>query len=238
MNNHRTIANRAGFTLIELLVVIAIIALLAAILFPVFARARENARRSSCQSNLKQVALGLMQYAGDYDERLPSAVLDNSPANDAAGYPNPLGWADAVQPYIKSTPLLQCPSGRSRPVGSPAPDSVNYTDYYYNSAIPYNATAGAAGAALSFLTFPANTVLNGEAQDGNCQAVCSATAPLAGGTPPARQRHLEGANYAFADGHVKWLKYEVVLPATPGTHCLVTTKINSPDGSNYTHCPR
>src|SRR6185436_12145569 len=69
---------RSGFSLIELLVVIAIIAILAAILFPVFGRARENARRSSCQSNLKQIGLGVAQYLQDYDERLPSGYVDTS----------------------------------------------------------------------------------------------------------------------------------------------------------------
>src|SRR5215216_4432933 len=71
-----TPVKRRGFTLIELLVVIAIIAILAAILFPVFARARENARRTSCLSNLKQLSLGIMQYTQDYDERLPQAMYD------------------------------------------------------------------------------------------------------------------------------------------------------------------
>src|SRR5687767_11769376 len=89
---------KSGFTLIELLVVIAIIAILAAILFPVFARARENARRSSCQSNLKQIGLGLMQYTQDYDEAYP--LRD-------AGHGH---WRQLIQPYIKSTQLFQCPS--------------------------------------------------------------------------------------------------------------------------------
>ena len=81
-----------GFTLIELLVVIAIIAILAAILFPVFARARENARRSSCQSNLRQITLGIKQYVQDYDEKFPP-VQPNS---------NAYGWADTLQPYIRN----------------------------------------------------------------------------------------------------------------------------------------
>ena len=94
---------RRGFTLIELLVVIAIIAILAAILFPVFARARENARRSSCSSNLKQIGLGLMQYSQDYDEKQP---LGGS--NTWSG--NQLSWRQLIQPYVKSTQLFQCPS--------------------------------------------------------------------------------------------------------------------------------
>lgn len=89
---------KQGFTLIELLTVIAIISVLAAILFPVFARARENARRASCQSNLKQLGLAMMMYTQDYDERLV-------PVASSAGR-----WAQLLQPYIKSHALMRCPS--------------------------------------------------------------------------------------------------------------------------------
>ena len=108
---------RAGFTLIELLVVIAIIAILAAILFPVFARARENARRSSCASNLKQIALGFAQYLNDSDSVYPLGCNKN----DYSYSTNPLLtfvftetpgnlWTDKIQPYLKSTQLFVCPS--------------------------------------------------------------------------------------------------------------------------------
>ncbi|RYX85328.1 DUF1559 domain-containing protein [bacterium] len=106
----------AGFTLIELLVVIAIIAILAAILFPVFARARENARRSSCQSNLKQIGLGVMQYVSDYDGVMPPsqacAVAETSPGSGTcqAGTAT-LSWPSLVYPYIKSGQVFVCPSG-------------------------------------------------------------------------------------------------------------------------------
>src|SRR3954469_17430376 len=90
-----------GFTLIELLVVIAIIAILAAILFPVFARARENARRAACQSNLKQIGLGIAQYTQDYDERLPGVGGQNTTYS----------WRSRIDPYIKSTQIFLCPSG-------------------------------------------------------------------------------------------------------------------------------
>ena len=93
---------RAGFTLIELLVVIAVIAILAAILFPAFARARENARCASCQSNLKQIGLGLMQYIQDYDESMP---FEN--------------WNTVTQPYLKSTQIFDCPSGARNNNGDP-----------------------------------------------------------------------------------------------------------------------
>ena len=99
----------SAFTLIELLVVIAIIAILAAILFPVFARARENARRASCQSNLKQIGLGLMQYSQDFDGWTPGSVTFGQvpPGGGPAGGAS---WPTMIQPYIKSSQLFVCPS--------------------------------------------------------------------------------------------------------------------------------
>ena len=97
--------SRRGFTLIELLVVIAIIAILAAILFPVFARAREKARQTSCLSNLKQIGLAVMMYAQDYDECYPE------PYTPFTNWPL---WQDTIQPYMKNTQLLICPRRAER----------------------------------------------------------------------------------------------------------------------------
>ena len=103
--------NRSAFTLIELLVVIAIIAILAAILFPVFARARENAKRTSCQSNLKQIGLGIIQYQSDYDGYYP-------PSQTGAGS-TLASWPTLMFPYIKSEQVFVCPSGEESPTTKP-----------------------------------------------------------------------------------------------------------------------
>jgi len=196
-----------GFTLIELLVVIAIIAILAAILFPVFARARENARRSSCQQNIRQIGLAIKQYLSDYDESFPQvSVLAVS-----GGSSYPWGWADAVQPYVRNTQLFQCPSDSTQPPSGTATTVVGsdaaYTDYFYN--------ANLSGQNESALQYISNTVMVGDALSGdatrNSNGNESATGTaaiidLADTNVGAATRHLDGANYTFADGHVKWLK--------------------------------
>src|SRR5215469_16047426 len=102
---------RKGFTLIELLVVIAIIAILAAILFPVFAKVREKARQTSCASNLKQLGLGYIQYYQDYDENFPCGTAG------AAAWPRAgIGWAGQIYPYVKSPGVYACPDDADTPV--------------------------------------------------------------------------------------------------------------------------
>jgi len=223
MNAHHRTQTRKGFTLIELLVVIAIIAILAAILFPVFARARENARRASCQSNMKQIGLGLAQYTQDYDERFPIEAMN------ATATPGPFGWADGLQPYIKSTQLFKCPSDTQ--TFSDNPESNGYTSYMYNIALARAngggvlagtgaSIANRVGVSLSQLENSVLTIsifeTNGTGSSNNQQptARCSSRG---GGAPTdgtlntgvaALQRHLEGSNWLFADGHVKWLKSE------------------------------
>lgn len=160
----------AGFTLIELLVVIAIIAILAAILFPVFARARENARRSSCQSNLKQIALGIRQYNQDFDDRYLMASWNLSDGGGGNG-----GWASVLQPYIKSTQIYQCPSQPNRDSTTDDPnDNVShwgYSDYFYNSNLgnfgsggtcPDSSTTNKMAVNESEVEFSSNVILLGD----------------------------------------------------------------------------
>ncbi len=112
---------RKGFTLIELLVVIAIIAILAAILFPVFAQAREKARQASCLNNLKQMGTGLLMYSQDYDEELPPAWI-GYPSVPFPGYAR---WMDVVQPYVKNTQIFSCPSSTAKYVPVPNGGTVS-----------------------------------------------------------------------------------------------------------------
>ena len=211
---------KKGFTLIELLVVIAIIAILAAILFPVFARARENARRASCQSNLKQIGLGILQYTQDYDEKYPVYRMDGGTGNAGSTY----GWADGIQPYVKSEQLFQCPSDTNPPPSgttTPKPVQPGYTDYVYNVALGSQpgtgGTAAGSGAALASIE---STALCMMAIDGKINGTTatadngSARMSTRGSGNPGyaasgnfdTKRHLEGNNMLFADGHVKWQK--------------------------------
>ncbi len=114
---------KRGFTLIELLVVIAIIAILAAILFPVFARAREKARQTACLSNVKEIALAIMMYAQDYDERLPMGYDTGTPRN---------GLIQTTQPYTKNYQIHDCPSASEKSVTT---SYLGSRSYGYNTRI-------------------------------------------------------------------------------------------------------
>ena len=160
-----------AFTLIELLVVIAIIAILAAILFPVFARARENARRSSCQSNMKQIGLGLMQYTQDYDEQMPLLYADLN----GGGFNNgDRAWPQLIFPYVKSGQIFQCPSEKQSPPANANFETANcadtllgLSDYALNRYMfKHTITGGSkitnadrAGIAIGEMTQPSNTLM-------------------------------------------------------------------------------
>lgn len=210
---HKPVSPRLqrGFTLIELLVVIAIIAILAAILFPVFGRARENARRASCSSNLKQIGLGLIQYSSEYDEALP-------PNNDAA---NGGSWAQRMAQYVKNNDLFRCPSNpnnntvRDTAITGPPvfpglrisyAANANYINAQTESAIQATATkiavteANSSTAFIGALISPADTIATPSVSTGNIIK----DNHYAG--------HLGTSNYLYADGHVKSL-----LPTKTGT---------------------
>lgn len=190
------IHGRRAFTLIELLVIIAIIALLAAILFPVFSLARENARRSTCTSNQKQIGLALLQYAQDNDQRFPLL--------GAAGPPQIPGWSSTIQPYVKSWQMFQCPSEPKKPNYTKLPDDANgfYIDYGMNN--------NTAASTETTLIAPALTVQTGD-MVGGIDRQGMREEWLDDSTTALAPRHLEGNVYGFCDGHAKWFKVGVVL---------------------------
>jgi prepilin-type N-terminal cleavage/methylation domain-containing protein/prepilin-type processing-associated H-X9-DG protein len=224
VQNSTAAGKRTGFTLIELLVVIAIIAILAAILFPVFARARENARRASCQSNLKQIALGFAQYTQDYDEKYPLVawytttysatpwVAQTDPSMPGSkfyvgtgatgGQGNWVSWMDIIYPYIKSTQIFVCPSAINNPAIEPS--------YGYNRNIS-GGPLGKDPLSLSTVDRPSETVLILDYNTrygtyANAGEYCGAFLNPASSWYNIIYPHLEGGNIAYADGHVKWNK--------------------------------
>jgi prepilin-type N-terminal cleavage/methylation domain-containing protein/prepilin-type processing-associated H-X9-DG protein len=218
---------RSGFTLIELLVVIAIIAILAAILFPVFAQAREKARASTCLSNQKQVSLALSMYGQDYDETFPFTIAQD-PNTKAE-----IWWEDLVSPYIKASNvggILSCPSATSR-------------------GFAYSMNWALGGRSLATVQAPADLIMTGDGAqapqlalktDGLARALPYLSYTLIGtgekfwnpapnfrtpkGDPQAqldptlpdedtnravglfRYRHTEGSNMAYSDGHTKFVR--------------------------------
>ncbi len=199
------LTRKTGFTLIELLVVIAIIAILAAILFPVFARARENARKSSCQSNVKQLGTANMMYAQDYDERtLPYSTLPSGGG---------VSWYDLVQPYVKNTNVLVCPSQSISTLWQ-----GRRVSYGINRTTGCLGEGGYDGVALARINYPAETLLFVEtrAHDNESEAFPTFYAPPGntwGSFGTLSDRHMEGCNCAFYDGHVKWAKRTTIWNA-------------------------
>lgn len=237
--NHRSLRaitrTSKAFTLIELLVVIAIIAILAAILFPVFGRARENARRTSCASNLKQIGLAVLQYTQDYDESYPAFYYGTG----ASGY----SWRQAIQPYIKSTQVTVCPSNEeSRTTANPASGGYPAIPVSYASSGVVDATttlemrdnvagspgpnrfaigaiSGTVGFGVPIAALPSASqlIMVVESTSGRSAFQVTNTTAFAQDTDNTAANsatwvghlfagHLGTSNFLFADGHVKALR--------------------------------
>jgi prepilin-type N-terminal cleavage/methylation domain-containing protein/prepilin-type processing-associated H-X9-DG protein len=234
---------RTGFTLIELLVVIAIIAILAAILFPVFAQAREKARSAACQSNLKQIGAALMMYSQDYEEMLcPSR-------NNALG-----AWDRIVQPYVKNDGVFICPSLRPPPTLKQLTYGLNYrlaqrsqtvlddAPHLFTSTVALSDLRNPASTIwvcdTAFITAPKTVQVHREdpttwtySLGGNPGGFVRFPQDPPGGSyltvnytrDPWRPApvHSGGTNVTFADGHVKWKKTaELVNPPRGTSDCL------------------
>ncbi|BCM88382.1 hypothetical protein IAD21_00213 [Abditibacteriota bacterium] len=242
---------RAAFTLIEVLVVVAIIAILAAILFPVFARARENARRSTCQSNLRQIALGIAQYVQDYDEKFPLGVVNRTLLPTTGTY----AWGDAVQTYIKSLQVYQCPS---EPIPADPDPRVGfnntisgYMDYGYNASFwARRGTFNAAGdcydgqpllrptVSLADLEHPSLTVLVADGSstasyNGTGDSIAPGFVLLVSGGYAYPRRHLNGSNFAFTDGHVKWYRDQDRVAYSTAVYSVCNTFATSGESPTY-----
>ncbi len=225
--------NHAGFTLIELLVVIAIIAILAAILFPVFGKARENGRKIACISNLKQIGSAIMQYVQDYDDRLMLTIADPSNLRSPR-------WSQVLDSHLKNEQVFQCPSLPKAPIfGVPLTLRAFTQSYGLNrwlagsheariqtpsetalaadvSSAPSN-TAGQGGA---WYVAPRDPTLcpnrdvglidggfSGGALQGGCLRAVPTANLLNGRESDPANVHNDASNYLFLDGHAKTLKY-------------------------------
>ena len=169
-----------AFTLTEILIGVAILALAALILFPLFARARDNLHHGSCSSNLKQIGLGLLQYTQDYDQKLPILTTQQ-------------GWFGALQPYVKSTRLFQCPDEKES-------GDDKLIDYWFNQRL--------AGVEGKQIFDDKNTLMCGDGEPSDDpNASLTALPPLwrTKEDSPARRHFSETAFYLFADGHVRQL---------------------------------
>ena len=208
---------RTGFTLIELLVVIAIIAILAAILFPVFAKAREKARQTACLSNQKQIALALLMYSQDVDERFPAVYND---FRVALGTGPRYIWAECIAPYIKNNEIFACPGGPNDVNPGANLQGTRYNmNMVHNWGWPEDCNRTAEicyPIKQSMIQFPSEFVFTFESSNAwwchwlshggwNNTTTSSQGLVLVGTLGEyIYPRHNGGCNVAFVDGHAKW----------------------------------
>jgi prepilin-type N-terminal cleavage/methylation domain-containing protein/prepilin-type processing-associated H-X9-DG protein len=186
---------RKGFTLIELLVVIAIIAILAAILFPVFARAREKARQASCGSNVRQIVLGVTMYSQDYDQMYPAYHLRYR------------GWADLIMPYVKNEQIFRCPSHRNTQQLTCSYAANNSSTKSYGTA-PWRHSKNITR--VTEIEAPGESALILEVHK-DAWHVYHTWMNSRFPRNDMATAHNEGSNVGFVDGHVKWMKPEQTL---------------------------
>ncbi|HEY3333067.1 MAG TPA: DUF1559 domain-containing protein [Capsulimonadaceae bacterium] len=208
---------KLGFTLIELLVVIAIIAILAAILFPVFASAREKARQTACLSNFKQLGLATMQYVQDYDEAFPLVSMQLTATES-------ITWRKVIYAYVKSTQVYSCPSNTNKSTDGASvafPSAYPAVLRHYSTNVRINSTAGSPPWSgpffLNSIVTPTTKIWIAEVRDGDKQTMFEDWGSTAAKVTELADKmyagHVSTANYLFADGHAKSMR--PTLTASP-----------------------
>lgn len=210
-------ASRSGFTLIEILVVIAIVGLLAALLFPAFNRARNSSRRAACASNLHQIGLAVQMYAQDMRNQFPPAPYDGLPSEKY------WCWATRIYPYTRSTAVFKCPSyadvnGEFDPDYSPpiAPGNTVPPANMRRGSYDLNIFLGRRGRSVNAVRNPGETILlcdgtGGQQNFGIEDLTIGSTQVSVRDFRVLGNRHGDGINVSFVDGHVKWMRNEDLL---------------------------